>query len=300
MVPGVAPGKGIGRVHGSPQSPRSHRLRHASAIVALAASALLLCACGRSSVASADASARLFTSPRADWIYSAPGGSGIDITDPSLRFTFATTDNGDGRPVEFTDGTHGVTIFTASFIEGAEQRELAVPNPPMGYHPSSGNEGRLIIVNTATRQYYDFRNLRLTADGRPETAVDQIATGNLDTSDGGPGTTAAGDTALAGVIMPGELDCEDCLHHAIMLSIPRDLEYDPLGVGARLRFDAAVDVDSLPASVAIKAVMKAMQRYGAVIADRNTGETVEILTDLPHRPDDRGMEYLARYLQPCD
>jgi hypothetical protein len=257
---------------------------------------------------------RIFTGPGANWLYSAPTGSGISIASQTSGLGFgihAHTDHWD-FPVQYTDGTHGTTTFNDS---GAWYNDTyAVPNPANGYWPAIGGDGHLVVVNTADGSYYDFWELQVNGNGTPvSTHVGRIVRGFLN-GDGTPGTTAANITGLAGDIMPGELDCETCLNHALSVVVPMTMTraghgsqapgggYDgstPGGIfeeGAKLRFDPNVDVSSLPASTAAKAIMRALQLYGGVITDRTQAGGCSFYSSLPSDPDQTGMNLIGQHL----
>lgn len=265
-------------------------------------------------------SSRLFTNASADWLYSAPAGTGQNIsgTTGKMGFGLDTHDGGFDYPVQYTDGTHGCTTFTDSSIFGYKDN-ICVPNPANGFHPSTGgwgaNDGHLVVVNTATRMYYDFWKLLVDRNGNPtSTNVGQIVEGSLDKGNGTPGTTAAVITGLAGDIMPGELDCATCLNHALQAVVPGGMnsgnvckqapaEKTDGGVGgaifcegAKLRFDPSINVDSLNVSTAAKAILHALQNYGAVITDQSGGNGIAFYTALPSQPDLTGFGVVGQHM----
>lgn len=264
---------------------------------------------------------RLFTSASADWLYSAPTGTGKDIsgTTANMSFGLDTHDGGFDYPVQYTDGTHGCTTFTDTQYYGYKDN-ICVPNPANGFQPSTGgwgaNDGHLVIVNTTTRMYYDFWKLLVDKNGNPtSTNVGQIVQGSLDKGNGTPGTTAAVITGLAGDIMPGELDCATCLNHALQAVVPGGMnsgnvckqapaEKTDGGVGgaifcegAKLRFDPSINVDSLNVSTAVKAILHALQNYGAVITDQSGGNGIAFYTALPKAPDLSGLGVIGQHMQ---
>lgn len=270
----------------------------------------------------AAAQARLFTSPGAAWLYSPPTGQAIDISSTAVKLggISVNTVAGFGYPVEYTDGTHGCTTFTDTLIYHYSD-SICVPNPPNGYWPTLGccngtsNDGHLIVVNTKTLEYYDFWKLYTDGNGHPtSTNVGKIVQGNLATSNGTPGTTAANITGLAGDIMPGELDCEDCLQHALNVIVPGTMNSPLLGSqgpvaisdgsvsggifreGAKIRFDPSVNVDSLPVSIAVKALMKALQKYGGLVTDQTGANAICIYSDLTTTPDLTGKNLIYQHL----
>src|SRR6185312_9834465 len=225
----------------------------------------------------AAAPARLFTAPAAAWLYTAPTGAGLNISGMVQGLTVQVNTHAQGfdYPVQYADGRLGCTTFTETRYYNFADR-VCVPNPAGGFHPSVGgwgaNDGHLVVVNLATRTYYDFWKLMVDANGQPtSTNVGQVVSGSLDASNGTPGTTAATISGLAGDIMPGELDCATCLQHALNVVVPSVMNSNLVSAqapaaktdgqvygaifreGAKLRFDPAVNVDTLPVSTAVKA-----------------------------------------------
>ncbi len=267
----------------------------------------------------AAAGARLFPNSSAAWLYSAPFGSPTDISSmtSSLGFGLRTHQDGFDYPVQYTDGTHGCTNFTDTLIYNFTD-QYCVPNPANGYWPSTGawgaDDGHLVVVDTATRIYYDFWKLTVNSQGQPlSTNVGGIFSGSLD-GNGTPGTTAAFITGLAGDIMPGELDCVTCLNHALLVIVPGSMNlpgvgdqgpvfhYDgsvPGGIfreGAKIRFDPNIDVNALNASIATKAVMRALQLYGGLIVDQTGADGIGFYTSLASPPDETGMNLIGQHL----
>lgn len=250
---------------------------------------------------------RLFPNASAAWLYSAPAGSGSDITSVTSSMGFAVNahDGGFDYPVVYTDGSHGCTNVVDSPSYGDS---YCVPNPAGGYFPSVGgcgaNDGHLVVVDTSTGDYFDFWRLYTNGSGVPTNSqvngaydVGAIFEGSLN-GNGAPGTTAAAISGAAGAIMPGELDCGTCLNHAVLVTVPWWLNSDQFGntqspaektdgksiadggcgsiagnvifeEGAEIQFDPSIDVSTLPnISTAGQALLRALQLYGGVLVDQ--------------------------------
>ncbi|HXE30619.1 MAG TPA: hypothetical protein VN515_02330 [Terriglobales bacterium] len=266
-------------------------------------------------------SGQRFTAPAAQWLYSAPGGPGLNISGMASSLPFHVNTHADGFdfPVQYTDWSHGCTTFTDTRYYNYADR-LCVPTPTAGYFtPSVGawgaNDGHLVIVDTVNHDYYEFWKLTVDNHGWPtSTNVGQIVEGNYTTGDGNPGTTAAGLTALAGVILPGELDCATCLNHALSVVVPGNMNSNQIGhqapahktdggspgaifrEGAKIRFDPGVNVDNLNVSTAVKALMRALQNYGGVITDQTGGPGVSFYSSLATPPDLTGINQIGQHL----
>lgn len=263
----------------------------------------------------------VFTAASAQWLYSAPTGTGLNIASITGSMTFLVHSQADGwnYPVQYATGANGCTTFTDTEYY-AYTDKYCVPIPTGGFTPSVGsygaNDGHLVVVNTATNTYYDFWELLVNSSGQPtSTNVGQIVSGNLATSNGTPGTTAAEITGLAGDIMPGELNCETCLQHALNVIVPSSMISNLVGTqapaaktdgtvtgaifreGAKIRFDPSVDIDSLTGvSTAVKALMTALQQYGGVITDQTSGSTIAFYSALPSTPDLTGINQIGAHL----
>ncbi|MGH9483949.1 MAG: hypothetical protein ACRD1F_02740, partial [Terriglobales bacterium] len=263
--------------------------------------------------------ARLFPSASADWLYTAPSGSGLDIFSitSTIDLGVNTPQGGFDFPVQYADGSGGCTTFTDTVPYNLKD-SICVPNPAGGFHPSVGswgyNDGHLVVVDRASGKYYGFWKLTVDGNGTPKsTNVGKVVEGSLN-GDGTPGTTAAAITGLAGDILPGELDCDTCLNHALNLIVPQTMNSKrvcsqapakgtdgsvPGAIfceGAKLRFDPAVDVSTLDASTAVKAIMRALQLYGGVITDQSGGGTITCYTALAQPPDMTGSRLIGQHL----
>jgi hypothetical protein len=228
-----------------------------------------------------------------------------------------THDGGFDFPVQYADGSLGCTTFTDYGVYGWTDK-VCVPNPQGGFAPSFGgwgaNDGHLVVVDTAHQTYYEFWKLGATNGVPWSTNVGQIISGSL-SGNGVPGTTAAQISGLAGDILPGELDCETCLQHALNVVVPISMNSNQVGSqapaqktdggaygaifreGAKIRFDPNINVDALQASTATKAILIALQRYGGVITDQTSANGISIYTALPWQPDLAGFDIVGKHLQ---
>ena len=264
--------------------------------------ALLFGACLAASAAHPlQAPGRYLASPSARYLYSAPSGPHRDISAVSGIATLQPTVNihpgGYDYPIQFTRGRHGWTTFDDVHWYHYRDR-MRVPNisPSGGFAPSTGTDGHLVVIDTATGTGYDFWRLCVGAGGVPvtcrgnasPTSVGRILAFSLDSSNGAPGgCTASGLTGLAGDILPGELATGAAVPHALSVIVPGAMNRPGacpetpathsdgtvsgavFCEGAKLRMDPAVGVDALTASPAAKAIMKALQRYGGIITDQS-------------------------------
>lgn len=264
---------------------------------------------------------RLFPAAAAGWLYTAPVGPGLDISSQvtGLSTGINAHDGGFDYPVQYTDGSQGCLDFTDTAVYSFFTDNLCVPVPAAGFAPSTGgwgtDDGHLVVVDTGTGAYFDFWKLTVDATGQPTTTnVGQIVGGLLASSDGTPGTTAAGITGLAGDILPGELDCATCLRHALSVIVPVTLNSPLVGAqgpalktdgtvaggvfreGAKIALDPSVDVSSLTASVAAQAILNALQQYGGLVVDQTGANGIYFYSALPTSPDLTGLDQLLQHL----
>ncbi|MGH9478742.1 MAG: hypothetical protein ACRD1A_05895 [Terriglobales bacterium] len=267
----------------------------------------------------ASGTGRLFPSANANWLYSAPSGAALNVSGMAagMKLQLNTHNAGFDYPVQYADGSQGCTEFTDTAIY-AYHDDICVPTPAGGFQPSYGgwgaDDGHLVVVDRASGAYYDFWKLYTDGNGHPtSTNVGQIVSGSLG-GNGTPGTTAAAITGLAGDILPGELDCDTCLRHALNVVVPGASNSPQVGTqapaaktdgqaagavfreGAKLRLDPAVDVDSLNASTAAKAILHALQDYGAVITDQTGGDAIGLYSALATAPDLSGLQQALPHL----
>jgi hypothetical protein len=243
-------------------------------------------------------------------MYSFPRGSAVPISNTTSSFSFQinTHDGCWDYPMQVGDGSNGYTTFT----DGG--RTFSVPNPPNGYWPSTCSDGHLLIVDYVHGNYYDFWQLYATNGVPNSTHVGMVASNSLG-SNGTLGTTGCWITGLAGDILPGELACEDCLNHTLAVVVTQAAvgpgvgkeapaqRYDGTTAGAlfhegsKIVFDPSVDVDALQASTAVKAIMKALQKYGGTIVDiGGASNYMGFYSSLPTAPDETGLQLIGQHL----
>lgn len=275
---------------------------------------------GGMSAAPAAAPGRYFTAAGAQWLYEAPQGSGLSIGSmlDGAKLGVNAHDTGFDFPVQFADGSQGCTTFTdRRFFNLGDH--ICVPNPSGGFQPSVGgwgaNDGHLVVIDRAQHTYYEFWKLSVDGAGQPtSTDVGQVAEGDLSASNGTPGTTGSGLSGLAGDILPGELDCATCLQHALSVVVPSALNSPQTAgqapavktdgktagaifrYGAKIGLDPGFDVDGLQASAAAKAILHALQKYGAVVTDQTSGNNLGLYSALAQTPDLSGLQAAVPHL----
>lgn len=275
---------------------------------------------GGSNAAPAAPAGRFFTSSSAQWLYQAPHGSGLNIGSMlgGVRLSVNAHDGGFDFPVQYADGSQGCTMFTDHHIYNLSDK-ICVPIPSGGFQPSVGgwgaNDGHLIVVDASRHSYYEFWKLSVDGAGQPTSAdVGQVAEGDLSASNGTPGTTASGLSGLAGDILPGEMDCPTCLQHALSVVVPSSMNSPQTASqapatktdgqaagaifrdGAKIRLDPNLDVNGLNASIAVKAILHALQQYGAVVSDQTSGNTLGFYSALARTPDLSGLQAAIPHL----
>jgi hypothetical protein len=201
-----------------------------------------------------------------------------------------------GEPV-FTAGPSSPTAtVTCTMDWGTCDLENRAVRIPAEARPTTGTDGRMIIVDLVARTSCDFWQAR-----REGVALWSASWGTCASLDGdgrgpGGGSTGAGVNALTGVVRTFEMRALDIPH---ALSVATDnscsgvFRYpaektdgsshraDCVPEGARLQLDPAVDVDALPGiTPGERAVAHALQRYGAINRD-NAGTPLCVQFEAP-------------------
>jgi hypothetical protein len=195
-----------------------------------------------------------------------------------------------GIPLAYADA-HSKTYTIECLLFGCETTvRFRIPRYAT---PNTESDGHLAIYDPTTNQEldlwqgaYDPRTRTWAASSRTATASDWGAVCPEGKRCGGGGT-AAGFLEFGGVIRPEEI-AQGHIDHALVLSAPSvRAEYiacpatnywaslepqykrDPgaLPLGARVQLDPEIDVDAKPWPAWEKVVAKALQTYGAYIAD---------------------------------
>jgi hypothetical protein len=195
-----------------------------------------------------------------------------------------------GIPLAYADA-HSKTYTVGCLLYGCETTvRFQIPRYAT---PNSESDGHLAVYDPSTNQEldlwkgaYDAETRSWAAGSRTATASDWGAACAEGTRCGGGGT-AAGFLEFGGVIRPEEI-AQGHIDHALVLSTPyvraefiacpatnywaslepqykRDPSAIPLG--ARVQLDPEIDVDAKPWPTWEKVVAKALQTYGAYIAD---------------------------------
>lgn len=170
---------------------------------------------------------------------------------------------------------------------------------PTSAQADSGSDGKLMVIDGGTGySFYRFNRTNLTAE----------AGGSGDITASGDGLTvnvwggrATGWMYLPGLIMKSEIQAGK-IEHALAISLPvgnvasgyiwparaSDGSGGSIPMGARIYLDPSINVDNLPLDTGGKIIARALQIYGAWVADTNSGELafyVEEFTDANGNPD---------------
>lgn len=166
----------------------------------------------------------------------------------------------------------------------------AVPIPD-GAAPDPMGDGHMCVADWRRGVAYDFLQAEQPAPGEWQArAVDfwNLNGGGVHPP-GVPSCRGSGFPLLAGLILPHELEQGE-IRHALALGTPNNLpdRFLPpasatdghavarpvLPEGARLQLDPALDLDALGLSPAGKVIARALQVYGAYVADNCGGFTL--------------------------
>ena len=171
-----------------------------------------------------------------------------------------------------------------------EDRPLRIP---LEARPTTGSDGRVIVVDLVDRTSCDFwQAVRVSAT---RWTASWGTCGSLD-GDGRGGATGAGVNALTGVVRTYEmrdLEIPHALSVATNNSCAGEYRYpasktdgwssrpDCIPEGARLQLDPSIDIDAIPGiTPGEKAVARALQTYGAINRD-NSGSPLCISFETP-------------------
>jgi len=167
---------------------------------------------------------------------------------------------------------------------------------PADAQPTSGSDGRMIVVDLAAGTSCDFWQARKAGTGRWTTSWGTCAP--LNGNGAGPqgGATGGGVNALAGVVRTFEMR-NLTIPHALSIATNNSCagqfrapatktdgsstRSDCVPEGARLQLDPSIDVDAIPGiTPAEKAVARALQVYGAINRD-NCGSNICVAFEAP-------------------
>jgi hypothetical protein len=174
-----------------------------------------------------------------------------------------------------------------------EERTMRIPAEAQ---PTTGSDGRMIIVDLTDRVVCDFWQARKTGSGQWTTSWATCAP--LDGSGSGPngGATGAGINALTGVVRTFEVrnghiphtlsvatnnSCTGAFRAPATKTDGQSGRGDCVPEGARLQLDPSIDVDAIPGiTPGERAVARALQTYGAINRD-NCGSNLCVQFEAP-------------------
>ena len=174
-----------------------------------------------------------------------------------------------------------------------EERTMRIPAEAQ---PTTGSDGRMIIVDLVDRVVCDFWQARKTGSGQWTTSWATCAP--LDGSGSGPhgGATGAGINALTGVVRTFEVrnghiphtlsvatnnSCAGAFRAPATKTDGQSGRGDCVPEGARLQLDPSIDIDAIPGiTPGERAVARALQTYGAINRD-NCGSNLCVQFEAP-------------------
>ncbi|HJX43134.1 MAG TPA: hypothetical protein VJ352_05610, partial [Geodermatophilus sp.] len=237
------------------------------------------------------------------WNTPIPGNA---ATDPnSAAMIRSVTPNGDRATANLYE--YGEPVFTAvagtptARVTCTESWGTCAPAQrtmriPADARPTTGSDGRMIIVDMVDRVVCDFWQARKTGTGQWTTSWATCAP--LDGAGSGPGggATGAGLNALTGVIRTFEIrngniphtlsiatnnSCAGTYRAPATKTDGQSGRADCIPEGARVQLDPAIDVNAIPGlTPGERAVARALQTYGAINRD-NCGSTICVQFEAP-------------------
>jgi hypothetical protein len=201
-----------------------------------------------------------------------------------------------GDPVFVADASSPTATVTCTMPWGACDLAARPLRIPAEAQPTTGSDGRMIIVDLAARTSCDF--WQATKVGAAQWRTSWGTCASLDGDGRGPsgGGTGAGVNALTGVIRTFEMRNRD-IPHALSVatnnscaggfrypatkSDGRSTRPDCIPEGARLQLDPSIDVAAIPGITPGElAVARALQKYGAINRD-NSGSPLCVSFETP-------------------
>ncbi len=174
---------------------------------------------------------------------------------------------------------------------------------PDGAQPNSGSDGVLVSVDENHGIIFEFWRAARTGG---EWTAEHGAVNSLRGSGWGGASTGSGASRLAGVVRLDEVAAGD-IPHALALqsnnacptfrapalkSDGSSTRPDCIPEGARLQLDPALDLDALGLTPGVKAVARALQRYGGYLMDvADTALSVSFELDRQAPPGELGTTY---------
>jgi hypothetical protein len=240
------------------------------------------------------------------WNTTIPAGAKLDQDSAAMirssilpwrTHTVIDNDDASGIPLAYSDPHSELYRIGCTKFGCSQQVSFRIP----GYAaPSTGSDGHLAVYDPATNQEldmwqaaYDPTTDTWTAGSRSVTTADWGAACGLGEHCGGGGV-AAGFNEWGGVIRPEEI-AQGHIDHALVISMPhvraneiscpatdiwasRSNGYanDPraLPLGAHIQLSPKVDVDAQAWPRWEKVVARALQTYGAYVADLDANITL--------------------------
>jgi hypothetical protein len=157
---------------------------------------------------------------------------------------------------------------------------LAVP-VPHGARPHSGSDGAMVVIDTVTRQVFEFWRMRRATEGW---ATGFGAVNDLDGSGWGGNSTGSGASRLAGVVLISEME-RGVIPHALAIQTDNvcaavyrapalktdgvSRRPDCIPEGTRVRLDPETNLDAFEMTPAERVIATALQTYGGYVMDRS-------------------------------
>ena len=173
---------------------------------------------------------------------------------------------------------------------------------PVGARPDPGSDGHMAIIDTAAGCEYDFWQASKNSQGMWQAtwANRTSLAGNGIFSRLSPGARASGFALTAGLIFPVELR-NGQINHALTIAIPNTRKGAPappatrsdgqtlapegIPMGARLQLDPTLDLSKLDLPAYEQTIARALQVYGAFVADTGGAVSLYAVNRVAYRVD---------------
>jgi hypothetical protein len=199
--------------------------------------------------------------------------------------------NGWTVPVYETDGS--APRYTVDATEDFTAGGWSLPDVPIpdAAAPDPQDDGHMVVLDRSSECVYEFWQARREGETWTASWVNATPADGDGIYPDGLSSRAGGLSAAAGLIWPQELRAGE-IDHALVFAYPFTRAGDPtapatasdgrtdgeeapaLPMGARLRLDPSLDLDSLGLSRSERTIARALQEYGMILGDSSGGFTI--------------------------
>ena len=186
------------------------------------------------------------------------------------------------------EGTSTYTVSpTAEYaVPGYTLEDVRIPDRA---EPDPDDDGHMAVLDSTTQCVFEFYRARRENGGWTAEWINSTPADGNGIYPDGLSTRASGFSSVAGLIWPDELR-DGWIPHALVFAYPytredvivgsatrtdgRSAARDALPIGAHLRLDPTLNLDTLDLSPSERTIATALQQFGMVLADTGGGLTL--------------------------